>query len=60
MSDRNKKHNCQYDKVSMGISAQDVTVTYRNGHTALWNSSFEIPRGTITVSYTHLTLPTTD
>ncbi|MDE0765104.1 MAG: manganese/iron ABC transporter ATP-binding protein [Amylibacter sp.] len=32
----------------MGISAQDVTVTYRNGHTALWNSSFEIPRGTIT------------
>lgn len=48
MSDRNKKHNCQYDKVSMGISAQDVTVTYRNGHTALWNSSFEIPRGTIT------------
>ena len=48
MSDSNKKHNRQYDKASMGISAQDVTVTYRNGHTALWNSSFEIPRGTIT------------
>ena len=32
----------------LGISAQDVTVTYRNGHTALWNASFEIPRGTVT------------
>ncbi|MCZ4351810.1 manganese/iron ABC transporter ATP-binding protein [Roseovarius aestuarii] len=31
-----------------GISAHDVTVTYRNGHTALWNASFEIPRGTVT------------
>ena len=31
-----------------GISAQDVTVTYRNGHTALWNASFDIPRGTVT------------
>lgn len=31
-----------------GISAQDVTVTYRNGHTALWDASFEIPRGTVT------------
>jgi manganese/iron transport system ATP-binding protein len=35
-------------KTSVGISAQDVTVTYRNGHTALWNASFEVPRGTIT------------
>ena len=35
-------------KTSVGISAQDVTVTYRNGHTALWNADFEIPRGTIT------------
>ncbi|WP_395172967.1 manganese/iron ABC transporter ATP-binding protein [Roseibium alexandrii] len=32
----------------IGISAEDVTVTYRNGHTALWNASFEIPRGTVT------------
>ena len=32
----------------VGLSAQDVTVTYRNGHTALWNASFEIPRGTVT------------
>ncbi len=31
-----------------GLCAQDVTVTYRNGHTALWNASFEIPRGTVT------------
>lgn len=31
-----------------GIYAKDVTVTYRNGHTALHNASFEIPRGTIT------------
>ena len=31
-----------------GITARDVTVTYRNGHTALHDASFEIPRGTIT------------
>lgn len=31
-----------------GIAASDVTVTYRNGHTALWNASFSIPRGTVT------------
>ncbi len=31
-----------------GISAKEVTVTYRNGHTALYNASFEIPRGTVT------------
>ncbi len=35
-------------KSAEGISARDVTVTYRNGHTALWDASFEIPRGTIT------------
>ena len=40
------KHNDIKTKV--GISAQDVTVTYRNGHTALWNASFEVPRGTVT------------
>ncbi len=33
---------------SDGIFAHDVTVTYRNGHTALRNASFEIPRGTVT------------
>ncbi len=31
-----------------GIVAQDVTVTYRNGHTALRNATFDIPAGTIT------------
>ncbi|MEM9276995.1 MAG: manganese/iron ABC transporter ATP-binding protein [Pseudomonadota bacterium] len=33
---------------STGISAKDVTVTYRNGHTALWDASFEVPNGTVT------------
>ncbi|WP_417250632.1 manganese/iron ABC transporter ATP-binding protein [Celeribacter sp.] len=33
---------------SGGIKARDVTVTYRNGHTALHDASFEIPRGTVT------------
>ena len=31
-----------------GIRAEDVTVTYRNGHTAVRGASFEVPRGTIT------------
>jgi manganese/iron transport system ATP-binding protein len=31
-----------------GLVARDVTVTYRNGHTALWDASFAIPRGTVT------------
>ncbi len=31
-----------------GISARNVTVSYRNGHTALRHASFEIPRGTVT------------
>lgn len=31
-----------------GLSVRDVTVTYRNGHTALRDASFAIPRGTIT------------
>ena len=31
-----------------GIVARDVTVTYRNGHTALSHASFAIPRGTVT------------
>lgn len=31
-----------------GLSAKDVTVSYRNGHTALWNASFAIPKGTVT------------
>ncbi|QCO57501.1 manganese/iron ABC transporter ATP-binding protein (plasmid) [Pseudorhodobacter turbinis] len=35
-------------EASGGIVVRDVTVTYRNGHTALYDASFEIPRGTIT------------
>ena len=31
-----------------GISASHITVTYRNGHTALRDSSFETPTGSIT------------
>lgn len=31
-----------------GIDARDVTVTYRNGLTALRHASFQIPRGTVT------------
>jgi len=31
-----------------GIAARDVMVTYRNGHTALWDADFDIPRGTVT------------
>ncbi|MCO4317839.1 manganese/iron ABC transporter ATP-binding protein [Phyllobacterium sp. 21LDTY02-6] len=31
-----------------GIAVRDATVTYRNGHTALRNVSFAIPKGTIT------------
>jgi len=31
-----------------GLRLEDVTVTYRNGHTALVDVSFSIPKGTIT------------
>ncbi|WP_322894298.1 MULTISPECIES: manganese/iron ABC transporter ATP-binding protein [unclassified Yoonia] len=34
--------------MTTGITARDVTVTYRNGHTALRDASFTIPTGTIT------------
>ena len=36
------------DSAGEGIVAQDVSVTYRNGHTALRHASFTIPRGTVT------------
>ncbi|MEZ5810250.1 MAG: manganese/iron ABC transporter ATP-binding protein [Rhizobiaceae bacterium] len=32
----------------VGLAVEDVTVTYRNGHTALVDARFSIPRGTIT------------
>lgn len=38
--------NIIHNKV--GICVNGATVTYRNGHTALKNASFEIPTGTIT------------
>ncbi|SLN28577.1 manganese/iron ABC transporter ATP-binding protein [Roseisalinus antarcticus] len=31
-----------------GISASNLTVTYRNGHTALRDATFEVPQGTVT------------
>jgi len=31
-----------------GLAVKDITVAYRNGHTALRHASFAIPRGTIT------------
>lgn len=37
-----------FDHSASGIFADGVTVTYRNGHTALRDASFEIPQGTIT------------
>ncbi len=40
--------NASVDEAGGGIRARDVTVTYRNGHTALRRASFEIPRGTVT------------
>ncbi len=30
-----------------GVDASNITVTYRNGHTALRSASFRVPRGTI-------------
>ena len=37
MSDEETLADHKDAKTSVGISAQDVTVTYRNGHTALWS-----------------------
>lgn len=30
-----------------GLIAQNLSVTYRNGHRALWDAGFEIPRGSV-------------
>lgn len=38
----------QESQVNEGIFAEGVTVTYRNGLTALTDASFQIPQGTIT------------
>ena len=31
-----------------GIKVSDISVTYRNGHTALYDASFSLPKGSIT------------
>ena len=36
------------DAAGAGIDVRNITVTYRNGHTALVDATFRIPRGTIT------------
>ncbi|MCR9158367.1 MAG: manganese/iron ABC transporter ATP-binding protein [Rhodobacteraceae bacterium] len=48
LDEQSQKTKTATNRAKDGLSAQDVTVTYRNGHTALWNASFEIPRGTVT------------
>jgi len=35
-------------EAAAGIEVRDVTVTYRNGHTALRDASFRVPAGTVT------------
>ncbi|MEZ8132068.1 MAG: manganese/iron transport system ATP-binding protein [Polaribacter sp.] len=32
----------------IGLDVKNITVTYKNGHTAIHNTSFSLPRGTIT------------
>lgn len=32
---------------SAGLEVRDVTVTYPNGHTGLWDTSFDLPQGTV-------------
>ena len=48
MSDLPSSRTDLNNSADIGISAQDVTVTYRSGHTALWDASFDVPRGTVT------------
>ena len=48
MSATNNRKEQMQESQKIGITAQDVTVTYRNGTTALRNASFDIPTGTIT------------
>jgi len=48
MLDISSEGRLSADTAQGGIEAARVTVTYRNGHTALWDASFSIPRGTVT------------
>ncbi|WP_252349112.1 manganese/iron ABC transporter ATP-binding protein [Ochrobactrum sp. BTU1] len=43
-----QEHAALRNSAVEGLKVKDATVTYRNGHTALRNASFEIPTGTIT------------
>ncbi len=43
----NKQISEPIDKEVAGISARGITVTYRNGLTALHDASFEIPQGSV-------------
>ena len=38
------RHDTSPDGAAGGIMADGVTVTYRNGHTALYDATFEIPQ----------------
>ena len=35
-------------KEDWGLVAKNLSVTYRNGHRALWDAGFDIPRGSVT------------
>jgi len=48
MSDRQGPPGAATGGPGSGLAVRDLTVTYRNGHTALRDASFEIPTGTIT------------
>ncbi len=36
------------DADTLGLQVRDLTVAYRNGHTALGDASFEVPQGSVT------------
>ncbi len=38
----------QSEQLDSGLYVHNVTVTYRNGHTALWDATVALPAGTIT------------
>ncbi len=40
--------NTPNSQETLGIEASDVTVTYRNGFTALYDASFTVPQGSVT------------
>lgn len=43
-----KSHLSEIVSAPAAVVAEDITVTYRNGHTALRHASFSIPQGSIT------------